>query len=87
MRYPWETLTRQTKPKIVACVIQINTGNHWVSDSPYLHVFDGLERVHHDLKEEGPKPAMLAIGYQPVKRLEHGLPNGKKLLRMDFQHL
>lgn len=83
----FQTVIRQTKPKIVSCVIQINTENHWVSDSPYLHVFDGLERIHHDLKEEGLETAMLAIGCQPVKRLGHGLPNGKKLLRMDFQHL
>lgn len=83
----FQTVIRQTKPKIVSCVIQINTENYWVSDSPYLHVFDGLERVHHDLKEEGLETAMLAIGYQPDKRLEHGLPNGKKLLRMNFQHL
>ena len=36
----------QTSPKYVSCIIQINMEDSWVSDSPYLHAFDGLEQVH-----------------------------------------
>ena len=41
---------RQVSPKYVSCIIQINMEDNWVSDSPYLHVFDGLEQVHHQWK-------------------------------------
>lgn len=78
---------RHVRPEYVSCIIQINEAGSWVSDSPYLHVFDRLEQVHHDLDGEGLEKAMAAIGYQTVKRLEHGLPNGKKFLRVDFQRV
>lgn len=81
----FQTVIGQTMPKVVSCVIQINTEDAWVSDSPYLHVFDGLEQIHHDLDGEGLEKAMLAIGYRAVKQMERGLPNGKRLLRMDFR--
>lgn len=76
---------RQTKPKYVSCIIQINTEESWVSDSPYLHVFDGLEQVHHQMEEKALEKAMLEIGYYSIKMLEHMLPNGKKLVQMDFE--
>ena len=38
--------------KYVSCVIQINMDDSFVSDSPYLHVFDGLNTVHHQMQED-----------------------------------
>ncbi|MEI3326800.1 MAG: hypothetical protein V8R64_10335 [Thomasclavelia sp.] len=38
---------KQVDPKYVSCIIQINIENNWVSDFPYLHVFDDLEQIHH----------------------------------------
>ena len=75
---------QHVKPKYVSCIIQINTEDHWVSDSPYLHVFDGLEQVHHQMEEHALENAMLEIDYHAIKTLEHLLPNGKKLVQMDF---
>lgn len=48
------------------------------SDSPYLHVFDGLEQVHHQIGEQVLEAARKGIGYQKIKALEHLLPNSKK---------
>ena len=48
-----------------------------MSDSPYLHVFDGLEQVHHQMEEKALEEAMLEINYHPIKTLEYMLPNGK----------
>lgn len=76
---------RQVNPKIVSCIIQINIEDYWVSDSPYLHVFDGLEQVHHQMEEQELERAMLEIGYHAIKTLEHLLPNGKKLVQIDFE--
>jgi len=81
----FQSAVRQVNPRYVSCAIQINLEDGWVSDSPYLHAFDGLERVHHQMEEEALDRAMLGIGYRLVKTLEHGLPNGKKLLRLDFE--
>ena len=75
---------QHVKPKYVSCMIQINMEDHWVSDSPYLHVFDGLEQVHHQMEEHALENAMLEIDYHAIKTLEHRLPNGKKLVQVDF---
>lgn len=76
---------RQVNPKYVSCIIQINMENDWVSDSPYLHVFDGLEQVHHQMEEKILEETMLEIGYHVITTLEHMLPNKKKLVQIDFE--
>lgn len=54
----------QVRPQFVSCIIQINTDDSFVSDSPYLHVFDGLESVHHQMSENGLTAAMQSVGYR-----------------------
>lgn len=80
----FQKVIRCVEPKYVSCIIQINLEDNWVSDSPYLHVFDGLEQVHHQMYEQKLKAAMLEIGYLTINSLEHMLPNGKKLVQIDF---
>lgn len=72
-------------PKYVSCIIQINIEDSWVSDSPYIHVFDGLETVHHQIEENALRNAMIDINYRLINSMENVLPNGKKLVRMDFE--
>lgn len=81
----FQNALRQVKPRYVSCVIQVNLEDGWVSDSPYLHAFDGLERVHCQMEEGALRQAMSAAGYRAVKTLEKALPNGKKLLQLDFE--
>ncbi len=76
---------RHVNPKYVSCIIQINTEDTWVSDSPYLHVFDGLEQVHHQMEEQELEKTMFEINYHAVRTLEHVLPNGKKLVQINFE--
>lgn len=83
----FKKVIEQTKPKYASCIIQINTDSGgWVSESPYLHAFDGLERVHFQADEKALESAMAEIGYH-VKgdNSEYALPNGKKLVRADFE--
>ena len=70
----------------VSCMIQINedTAEQWVSDSPYLHVFDGLDRVHHEIDPQAVTKALAGAGYELVETIEYPLPNGKKLVRLDY---
>ncbi len=76
---------KQVNPKYISCIIQINMEGNWVSDSPYLHVFDALEQIYHQIEEKALEKAMLEIGYHMIKTLEHALPNGKKLVQIDFK--
>lgn len=81
----FQSVLRRVRPRYVSAVIQINTEDGWVSDSPYLHAFDGLERVHHQMEEGALSRAVRELGYRRVETLERGLPNGKKLVRLDFE--
>lgn len=75
----------QTAPKYVSCVIQINTNEEqWVSESPYLHAFDRLDEVHHQMEETALTAAMSEIGYSLILQKSYPLPNGKALMRLDF---
>ncbi|MFQ9516208.1 MAG: methyltransferase type 11 [Eubacterium sp.] len=80
-----KTITH-VQPRYVSCIIQINTDKkEWVSDSPYLHAFDDLDKVHHQMEENILSKKMQEIGYQLIQTLEHPLPNGKKLVQIDFK--
>ena len=76
----------KSEAKYVSCIIQINLEEStWVSDSPYLHSFDGLDEVHHQMEEKALMQAMEGIGYEHIKTEEFSLPNGKKLVMLDFE--
>ena len=85
--YPAFTgVIRKVNPEYVSCVIQINTDEkNWVSDSPWLHAFDGLDRVHHQMEESALTAAMKEAGYTGILRAEEALPNGKALVRLDYR--
>lgn len=75
----------QVEPQVVSCVIQLNEGESFVSDSPYLHVFDPLCTVHRQMEQGRLTDTMRAIGYQLVLEQPQPLPNGKALLRLDYR--
>lgn len=80
----FQNVVNAVAPKCVSCIIQINDGSSFVSDSPYLHAFDCLEEVHHQMEEDALVKCMSEIGYRKAERLEQYLPNGKKFVRIDF---
>ena len=73
-----------TKPVYVSCIIQVNVDDSFVSESPYLHAFDGLVTVHYQMAEQELQNSMNEIDYHLIQVLEHQLPNGKKLVQFDF---
>ena len=76
----------RVNPDWVSCVIQINDDKaEWVSDSPYLHAFDRLDEVHHQMEESLLTEAMKAVGYENILQEEDSLPNGKKFIRLDYR--
>lgn len=75
----------QIKAQYVSCIIQVNTDVSFVSDSPYIRIFDRLDEVHHQMDENALTNAMSEIGYKKEMHEERRLPNGKKLVRIDFR--
>ncbi len=76
----------QVGPAYISCVIQINTDEtEWVSDSPYLHSFDRLDEVHHQMEADTLTKAIGSIGYVEILRTAVPLPNGKQLVRLDYR--
>ena len=81
----FKTAMMRACPLYISCVIQINIDEkQWVSDSPYLHAFDGLDRVHCQMEEDALTKAMEEIGYNRMLSRSYPLPNGKALLRLDY---
>lgn len=82
----FQKTVQQIFPKYVSAIIQINDDAGFVSDSPYIHAFDRLDEVHHQMEETALVGVMEQIGYRKIMQMGHDLPNGKKLVRMDFAH-
>ena len=82
-----ETFTKQVlkvHPKYVSCVIQKNIDEQFVSDSPYIKVFDDISVLHQDIDEESLKDSMQKGGYKHILQEIEELPNGKQFIRLDF---
>ena len=82
----FQKTVEQVQPKYVSCIIQINVDDRWVSDSPYIHAFDDLDKVHHQMEENLLIQTLKDIGYKRIAQIENPLPNGKKLVQSDFEH-
>jgi hypothetical protein len=80
----FQKAVKKVNPKYVSCIIQVNTNDSFVSDSPYLHVFDRLDEILHPVEESGLVEAMRNINYKKDRLQERKLPNGKKFIRIDF---
>ena len=81
----FQNAIRQAEPLYVSCVIQINTDEGaWVSKSPYIHLFDGLDDIHHQMEEGALTTAMNETGYSRILQNSVNLPNGKALARLDY---
>lgn len=79
----FQKAVKQVQPQYISCIIQININDKWVSDSPYIHVFDGLDEVHHQVEEDLLIQTLYNIGYKKIAQIESPLPNGKKLVQID----
>ena len=83
--YPcFQNVIMKVKPQYISCIIQINTNHSFVSDSPWLHAFDKLDKVHHQMQEDELIILMKNINYGLNDTIEELLPNGQKLVQLDF---
>ena len=83
--YPsFQNVIIQVKPLYISCIIQVNMNHSFVSDSPWLHAFDKLDKVHHQMQEDELIILMKDMNYGLIDKIEALLPNGKKLVQLDF---
>ncbi len=82
----FQKAVEHVQPRYVSCIIQINADDSWVSDSPYIHAFDDLDKVHRQIEEHSLIQTLKDIGYKLIAQIENPLPNGKKLVQLDFEH-
>ena len=82
----FQNVISRVRPRYISCVIQINGGvGEWVSDSPYLHAFDGLDAIHCQVEPKELTAHMEQIGCREILQKSEPLPNGKRLLRLDYR--
>ena len=81
----FRNVVNEVRPDYVSCVIQIDTDDSFVSESPYIHTFDRLSEVHYQLEESKLTDTMEKAGYHRRDMSEYPLPNNKKLVRLDFK--
>ncbi|MCH5250591.1 MAG: methyltransferase type 11 [Lachnospiraceae bacterium] len=80
----FQRVLEQVKPKYISCIIQKDNDISFVSNSPYIHVFDRLDEVHHQIDESTLLEAVSQVGYKKIMQTENELPNEKRLVRIDF---
>ncbi len=59
----FQKVIQHVYPKYVSRIIQINIEDCWISNSPYLHVFDNLNQIHHQIEAQELEKTMLQINY------------------------
>lgn len=95
----FQQVIRKVNPDFVSAIIQINEEHEdtdteagaessakagFVSASPYACAFTRLDEVHHQMSEATMTEYMKEIGYHLSDSDQELLPNGKKLVRLDF---
>ena len=72
------------RPKCVSCGIQVDIDDAYVSKTPYIHAFDCLDSIHIRIDEDELSESLYNTGYELIRRTQYPLPNGKKLVRLDY---
>lgn len=75
----------KVNPIYISATIQINTNENFVSDSVYIHEFDRLDEILHEIEEKELTKCVEAIGYMKCFTESIDLPNGKKFIRLDYK--
>ena len=71
-------------PEFISVIIQINEQDGFVSESPYIHIFDRVSEVHHQMEEDILTDLLEEIGYSKLYRDDIPLLNGKKFVQVDL---
>lgn len=81
----FQELVRQSGADIISIVIQLDSDEGFISNSPYLHTFDALDIIHEQIREAALTNTMKEIDYVLTGRCAYPLPNEKLLLQLDYE--
>lgn len=79
-------IVQKVQPSYISCIIQIDSTSNFVSESPYIHVFDCLEKIHYDINQDKLTDCLQTNQYKFIYKKEKQLPNEKKLIQLDYQN-
>lgn len=71
-------------PKYISAIIQLDKNETFVSDSPYINAFDGLETIHYQIDKNQLISSLENKSYKSIFEKIDNLPNGKQFIRLDF---
>ncbi len=77
----------QINPTYVSVVIQVNSDENFVSDSPYLKSFQRLDEVLHSVDKNKLNQCMIDIRYDLILNKKEKLPNSKVFIRLDYKKI
>jgi hypothetical protein len=77
-------LIAAARPAAVCCAVQASCGAAFVSETPCADALKRIGGIHQDIDPAALTAAMERIGYRQGFREEVALPNGKKLVCIDF---
>ncbi len=72
------------RPRLVSCVVQQGQKENVVSPSPYVQELQRVEEIYQDIDPTGLVARMREAGWVVMLREEIPMPNGKRLIRLDF---
>jgi len=73
------------RPEYVSVIIQKDEDNSFVSDSPYIGCFDGLDSIHSQIVGNELIKEFERYEYIKIYEKDEALPNCKLLVRLDFK--
>lgn len=79
-------IVQKVNPSYISCIIQRNNNSNFVSESPYIHVFDCLEKIHFEINQDTLTDCLQTNQYKFIYKKEKQLPNEKKLIQLDYQN-
>lgn len=69
----------------LSCVVQRNEQTSFVSSTEWADAFNGLAAASSDIDAEDLTASLAETGFSPVFEADYSLPNGKTLIRRDYQ--
>lgn len=76
----------KVNPLYISATVQVNINENFVSDSVYIHAFDRLDEVLHEIEENELTKCVENIGCTKCLTESIDLPNGKQFVRIDYMY-
>ncbi|WP_409242204.1 hypothetical protein [Enterobacter hormaechei] len=83
----FKNIITSSNARYLSCVIQKNENGDFVSSTPFENYFNDISCVHQDIDKNELRDTLDEIGFGVVYIENVKTPNGKILIRMDFERM